>query len=72
MSMYDKSGPQITQLENQIDAASQSSMQRMQDRIEEQDRKIRALEQDVKKLRNDLRTAISAANVIASNRRRNG
>lgn len=70
MEQYKKSGPPLDPASEKN--SSSNEVERLRSIVAEQQRQIQSLEKDLRKLRNEVRTAINAANVMASNTNRNG
>lgn len=71
MDQYKNSGPEIEPAlkENQT---LERLIKNLESRVERQDQTIKELERDLRRLRNDMRMAISTVNTITANRQRNG
>lgn len=71
MDQYKNSGPKIEPAlkENQT---LERLIKNLESRIERQDQIIKELERDLRRLRNDMRMAISTVNTINTNHRPNG
>lgn len=71
MEQYKKSGPpSMERIKEDLDI--QQTVEKLRQQVDAQDRRIDDLERDLRRLRNSVRSAISAANTIAANRQRNG
>lgn len=71
MEQYERGGPPPME-KTKEDQELNRLIDNLKQQIESQDRRIKELERVLQRLKNDVRTAISAANTISSNHRRNG